>query len=263
MKIASSFKVFIKFSLFALVLLNYFIVSSVIVLFFRGKFVRARPYLTKAISFTGKLGLKIIGIKVVQKYETDFSRDNFLVVSNHLSYVDVLAISSFLPSCFVTSKEMKNTFFLGQLCMIGGCLFVDRKKKSNIHNEVRELTQALDRGLNVAIFPEATSTDGTQVRVFKRPLFQAAIDAEAKILPICLNYKSIDGEDVTLKTRDSIFWYDDTPFIVHALKLFRQKNIILEISVLPAIQARSDSDKLELSEKCQQMISAEYKQVVF
>ncbi len=251
----------IKLVLFGSALTVYFLVSFLIYAFCGFNFVRARSKLTKVISITSTVGLKIIGINVVQNIHPIDLSLNHLIVSNHLSYIDVLVISRFFPSCFVTSKEMKETFFLGHLCMLGGCLFVDRKNRSNIHKEVQELTQSLQKGINVTIFPEATSTDGSALIRFKRPLFQAAIDAEAHILPICLNYKTIDNEPITLKNRDTAFWYGDMTFFSHAFKLFAHKKMTVELKVLPAFYANHYSDKTLLSEKCYELIEAEYKKI--
>lgn len=258
MKISSFLQVSLKFLAFSLLMLNYFFLSLIIYSLYGLSFARARPLLTRLVSITGRIGLKIMGIKVDHNELLVNPMENFLIVSNHLSYVDVLVISSFFPSCFVTSKEMKETFFLGQICLLGGCLFVDRKVRSNIHNEVRDLTRALNSGLNVAIFPEAASTDGSSLKSFKRPLFQAAIDSEAKVLPLCLNYKSIDSENITAQNRGLIFWYDDTPFLNHILKLFAQKNIVVELIALPVQKAHEFPGKVELAGKCHELIKSHY-----
>ena len=179
----------IKMPLFALLLLVYAI-AALFIFFLSGcSFNRARPKLTKIISLTGKYGLIIIGVKVNLKILNSDLNHNFLIVCNHLSYLDVLIISQFIPCSFVTSKEMKRTPFLGQLCSLGGCLFVDRQNRNNLSGEVQELTTALKNGLNVTIFPEATSTNGQCVIRFRRPLFQAAINSKSKVLPIVLNYQ--------------------------------------------------------------------------
>ncbi len=252
----------IKFPLFAFALFIYFIISFIVYMFCGFDFVRARPHLTKIISLTSRVGLKIIGITVTENIHPVNPNENYLLVSNHLSYIDVLVISRFYPSCFVTSKEMKETFFLGHICMLGGCLFVDRKNRSNLHKEVQELTEALRSGLNVAIFPEATSTNGEGVIRFRRPLFQAAFDADSKVLPVCLNYRKIDNHPVTLKNRDTAFWYGDMTFFSHAVKLFSHKKMLVELTVLPAISAHDFADKVELSEKCYEIVSSHYTNII-
>ncbi|MDO9181804.1 MAG: 1-acyl-sn-glycerol-3-phosphate acyltransferase [Bacteriovorax sp.] len=252
----------IKFLLFGSALVLYFIASILITILSGFSFNKARPHLTKIIAMTSKVGLKIIGIKVVQNIAKIRPKESYLIVSNHLSYIDVLVISQVFPSCFVTSKEMKDTFFLGQICLLGGCLFVDRKNRKNIHKEIIELTGALKTGLNVAIFPEATSTDGSALLQFKRPLFQAALDAESEILPICLNYTVINSGPVTLKNRDTFFWYGDMPFFSHALKLFASQKMVVELKVLPSFGANDFNDKQQLADRCYELINENYIKIV-
>ena len=261
MNVLGFLRLLIKVPLFMLMLFCYFLASSFVFVIVGFSFDRARPYLTKIISVASSVGLNIIGVKVRRDLrDVDFD-ENFLIVSNHLSYLDVLVISRFFPSCFITSMEMKKTPFLGQICLLGGCLFVDRKNRNNLTAEVEELTNALSNGLNVAIFPEATSTNGSSVIRFRRPLFQAAINSHSKVLPVCLNYRSVDDEVFTLKNRDLVFWYDDMTFAGHAIKLFACRRVVVELTVLPSFPAKDFPDKSDLAEKCHQLISDQYTKI--
>lgn len=161
---------------------------------------------------------------------------NALFVGNHLSYLDVLVISSQQPACFVTSKEIKATPFLGLICQMAGCLFVERRNKFGIHKEVAELSEGLRHGLNVAIFPEATSTNGTGILRFRRPLYIAAIDAKRPIVPFCLNYRTVGGEPINSVSRDSVMWYGDMPFASHLWALTSSGGIEVDLHFLPPIE---------------------------
>jgi 1-acyl-sn-glycerol-3-phosphate acyltransferase len=156
---------------------------------------------------------------------------------------------------------MKETPFLGQLCLLGGCLFVERRSKAGLINEVTELAEALKLGLNVVIFPEATSTNGEDVIRFKRPLFQAGLNAEASILPLCLNYKTLDDEKITIKNRDKVFWYGDMGFGQHALKLLQHKKVIIELTILPAYKAFDFPGKNELTQHTYVAIHSHYEKI--
>lgn len=248
----------VRMVFFAIAIFLYLIASSLIVLWCVFDFERARPYLIKVISITSKVGLKIFNVKVRKTFAPIDMKTNYLIVSNHLSYLDILIISSYLPTCFVTSKEMKETPFLGQLCLLGGCLFVERRSKSGLNNEIKELSNALDSGLSVVIFPEATSTNGEAVIKFRRPLFQSAINSCAKVLPVCLNYRTLDGEKLTLKNRDKVFWYGEMGFLGHALTLFTHKDIVAELTILPSLDSVDFADKTELADACYQLVSDEY-----
>lgn len=153
------------------------------------------------------------------------------MVSNHMSYVDVLLLASQRPACFVTSQEIKETPGLGIICQAGGCLFVNRKNRRNLGGEVKELSEAMRDGMTVTIFPEATSSNGHGVLKFRRPLFNAAIDANVPVLPITINYLSIDGVPLQSTNRDVICWYGDMPFFPHIMSLFSTKKIRAQVVV--------------------------------
>ncbi|RYZ83634.1 MAG: 1-acyl-sn-glycerol-3-phosphate acyltransferase, partial [Proteobacteria bacterium] len=83
---------------------------------------------------------------------------NFLYVGNHTGFVDIFAVSSLIPALFITSQEMRETPGLGTLCEMAGCLFVERRRRSQIMNELGTIAEALREGHTIVLYPEATST---------------------------------------------------------------------------------------------------------
>ncbi len=189
-----------------------------------------RKILINVVSVHSKAMLWVLDINVTA-FNIEYSRaySNFLVVSNHLSYLDILILASKLPSCYVTSLEVKRTPFLGQLTQLAGCLYVDRNTRQNLSQEVSELREALNSGFNVTIFPEATSTNGEEVLRFRRPLFEASIATGKPILPVTINYKTINSKEVSFQNRDYLCWYGDMEFFGHFITLLTQKNITVEV----------------------------------
>ena len=110
-----------------------------------------------------------------------------LIVSNHLSYIDVLVISSLVPSVFITSVELKNTALLGTLARLSGSIFVERRRPSGLKREIEDIAFALGQGMPVVLFPEGTTSNGDRVQPFKNSLFDAAVLTRADIVPICLS----------------------------------------------------------------------------
>jgi 1-acyl-sn-glycerol-3-phosphate acyltransferase len=247
---------------FGIALLGYFVAAFIILLFTRFSFVKARPYLVKLVSIISIFSLKLFNVKVKKEFINPIEKENFLIVSNHLSYLDILIISSLYSSCFVTSNEMKETPFLGKICLFGGCLFVERRKISGISGEVAQLTNALKSGLNVVIFPEAKSTNGEAILKFRRPLFQAAVNSEVRIQTVCLNYRSIDGVGLSLENRDKIFWYDTMPFFGHAMTLFSHKAIEVELSLMDIINSKEFPDKNILADMSYEIIQSKYQKII-
>lgn len=185
-------------------------------------------------------------------------KSNYLIVANHVSYLDIAILTSIRPLLFITSNEMKNTPFLGQLTQLGGSLYTDRKKFTGIMGEIKNFASFLADGFNVVLFPEATSTDGKQLRPFKKSLLQVAIQAEKPILPICIKYVTSQGNPITDENRDNFYWYGDMAFLPHFMRLIKTKNTKIEVTILDEIEVVKDSDRKELSDKAFQQISNKY-----
>ena len=216
----------------------------------------ARNFLNRVIKFYSKIILSILRVHIDHQIFTQ-PQVNALVISNHLSYLDIFIIFSLYPAAFVTSIEMKKTPILGQIVTIGGCLFVERRSRKNLSNEIKEITNALIAGLNVVIFPEATSTNGEKVIRFKRPLFQSAIDANTNVLPVTINYQFIDGEPVTKNSRDGVCWYGDMSIFSHILKLVTFKRIDVSVTESAYISP-TGKDITELSSEARNIVASKY-----
>jgi len=145
--------------------------------------------------------------------------------------MDIVVYSSLFSSSYVTSTEIKETPVLGHLCKAGGCLFVERRNRSNLKNEIKEITTALQNNCVVTVFPEATSTNGQEVLRFRRPLYLSAIEASVPIVPISISYYEIDGQPIDQKSRDDICWYGDMPFVDHLLRMLSRKSIKAKVTV--------------------------------
>lgn len=219
--------------------------------------IKKRERIARLVSFYSRKFLKILRIEL--KVNGEIPPGNFLVVSNHMGYLDVLCIASQIPTNFVTSVEIRETPFLGYLTRIGGCLYVERRSKKNLRNEVVELTEALSEGLNVGVFPEATSTDGTKILKFRRPLFLSAFESQKPVLPITINYDKIDGREVDIKTRDKLCWYGDLPFLSHILEIMTFKKIEISIDIHAPEVIKSEEEFDSIAQRMHGLISSSFR----
>ena len=201
-----------------------------------------------------RFGLNVMGIKHTADGEP-ISDEPQLYVGNHLSYLDILIFSAHRPTCFVTSQEIRETPVLGFLCDVAGCLFVERRSREHLSKEVAEISEALKNGCNVVIYPEATSTNGDSVLRFKRPLFQSAIDAEAKVRPFTLNYEKIEDEPVSPKNRDLIFWYGDMDFVPHLWDFCGTKESKANVTFHQPLDTKEVTDVTDLAASSHEAVS--------
>ncbi|MBM4399761.1 MAG: 1-acyl-sn-glycerol-3-phosphate acyltransferase, partial [Candidatus Cloacimonetes bacterium] len=178
--------------------------------------VKLRNRLARNTSFISRKLLKCfrISVKVINPEKLQIlDRENHLIVSNHVSYTDILVLSACYPFIFITSLEMAANPVLGDITKMGGSLFTNRKQYTSLPQEINNFANALMTGFNIVLFPEGTSTNGETIREFRKSLFQTSITAQKPILPICVRYTSINGRPFALQQdRDKVCWYGDMPF---------------------------------------------------
>lgn len=224
---------------------------------------RRRRYFQRAVSRHSRWVMRVFNLHLAIDGKINARRgQNYLIVANHMSYLDAIIMSSFRPTAFVTSIEMKQTPVLGQILDTGGCLYVERRSKENIQKEIGQIEDALRDGFDVVVFPEATSSDGSKVLPFKRPLFAAAARAGVPVLPVVIQYEYIDGQPVTAVNRDQLAWYGPMSFGPHFLGLMKMRRIDMRLKVLPEIPVTPESTRDTLMEQAQAAIRAEYRPII-
>lgn len=112
-----------------------------------------------------------------------------LVVSNHVSWLDVLALGAVQPLRMVGKSEVRDWALVGVPARWAGTLFIDRERLSALPGTVAELTGALRAGSAVAAFPEGTTYCGGRGGNFRPAVFQAALDAGVVVRPVALRYR--------------------------------------------------------------------------
>ena len=111
-----------------------------------------------------------------------------LFVSNHVSWLDILAINAVQPVRFVSKADVRRWPFIGWMVACGGTLFIERERKRDALRVVHQVAEALRAGEMVAVFPEGTTADGHALLPFHANLLQAAIATEVAVQPVALRY---------------------------------------------------------------------------
>jgi 1-acyl-sn-glycerol-3-phosphate acyltransferase len=171
-----------------------------------------------------------------------------LIVSNHLSFWDIVILSSMTDGTYITSIETRDTPFLGQMCKAAGCVFIERRSRAYKDKEVAAVTAHLRQGAHVVLYPEGTSGDGERVLPFRKTFFQSAVDAGVPVLPVAVIYRSVD-EDARLDAlQDRVFYYGNQPFVRQLWKLLSSESVEVSLEFGAPIQ----SSKRSRSELCQE-----------
>lgn len=120
-----------------------------------------------------------------------------LVVANHLSWIDVLALGAVTPVTMLAKREVADWPVIGPLATLVGTMFVDREGLRMLPGVVDETARALRDGALVGVFPEATTWCGAGCGDFRRAPFQAAIDARVPVRPVSIALRTPDGRPTT------------------------------------------------------------------
>lgn len=220
------------------------VISLLTMIFYRNKRDRLERTSRNTALFSPIL-LRIMGVKfrVIDRTSGKGLAGKSMVVANHVSYVDVFILAAIRPMLFISSVELSNTLFVGHVSKLGGTVFVERRKHRNLRNEINNIASVLDHGFRVVLFPEAGTSDGTALLPFRPSLFEAAIKSDADIVPVCIRYLKINGQDVSRKNKDHIVFHGGVKFIPHIIQLFRHHDIEVEANIFGRISTRGKSRK--------------------
>ena len=135
--------------------------------------------------------------------------DHGLFVANHLSYFDIAALSAAVPSAFVARADVTGWPLFGPMSRWGGAIYVDRSSLASAGAAAEEIRTRLALSIPVVLFPEATSSDGSEVLRFRSRLFCPAAEVEAPITAAAVSYAFEDGPQGSVAERESCFYGED------------------------------------------------------
>ncbi|WP_374621471.1 lysophospholipid acyltransferase family protein [Devosia sp.] len=163
-------------------------------------------------------GCKFLGMRV-KVIGTPSTRRATLVVSNHISWTDIIAVGSKADVTFVAKSEVKKWFFVNFMATLQRTLYVDRKRRSDAHRASREMGRRMASGGAVLLFAEGQSDLGTHVLPFRSALIGAAQHAmeeagagEVMIQPLTIAYTRLQGLSVGRTDRSFIAWIKSKSF---------------------------------------------------
>jgi 1-acyl-sn-glycerol-3-phosphate acyltransferase len=207
-----------------------------------------RKAFIKNASLFSRLIAKLFNINIKQNGMYIKDCQNYIIVSNHLSYIDIVVLSVFTEAVFVSTKEVRDTFLFGHIAKYGGAIFIDRNSKSNILSDMELFKSVLDEEFNVVIFLEGTTSNGDDVLPFKSSFSEVILKAQKPVLPICIKYKTINGKPISISNRDYVFYYGDMTLFKHFLSfLLNVDSVEVELFFLTPLYKISHLSRKELT----------------
>ncbi|MBM4264393.1 MAG: 1-acyl-sn-glycerol-3-phosphate acyltransferase [Deltaproteobacteria bacterium] len=197
----------------------------------------------------------ILNIKVtLVGDEGNLERGGYVIIANHMSYVDGIVLGSLFPIVFVSKKEVRSWPIVGQWNILSGTIFIDRQHRAKVGALVTEMKNKLQQEANILLFPEGTSTNGERVLPFQTVPLAAPLRNRSVIVPVTLAYKSIEDQPVNKSNRDLIYWYGDMDFMTHFWKLLALRSVEVLVPVQPKIEcfryADNSAGRKKLAEDC-------------
>ncbi len=181
---------------------------------------------------------RIMGLRV--KISGVLPERPVLVVSNHISWLDIPVLGGELPVSFVSKSEIRQWPLLGIISGRGGTLFIRRGGKNAANAAAEKIGFRLRHGDSIAVFPEGTTTDGHTVRRFHPRLFGAAAHADVAIQPVAIRYPH------PLGVHPAAPFVRNESLFKHGVRALGEKRIDVELTLCPPI-ASQPADRRTLS----------------
>ncbi|KDN21429.1 lysophospholipid acyltransferase family protein [Amycolatopsis rifamycinica] len=165
-----------------------------------------------------------------------------LVVNNHISWLDIVAINAMRPMRALAKKEIAGWPVLGGLVRRGGSIFLDRERLTTLPATMASLADALRTGSLVSVTPEGTTWCGLASGRFTTATFQAAIDGGVPVRPIALRYRLADGRETSRPA-----FIGPESLIASLRRVAALRGLVLEIHICPEIAPGRAETRRELA----------------
>jgi lyso-ornithine lipid O-acyltransferase len=178
------------------------------------------------------------------------------VVSNHLSYLDILLYSAVRPFVMVSKREVRSWPLLGWLTAQAGTIYVQRGGHPSTYPAVNQaMAEAYRTGLPVLFFPEGTTTDGSEVLPFRRGLFHSVLNNQVPLRTSALRFAlSEHNGDATVA--NDVCWWGDAYFGPHIFRCLGLRG--LQAAIHFEDRPVDGLDRFVLSENAQATVAAMY-----
>jgi 1-acyl-sn-glycerol-3-phosphate acyltransferase len=193
----------------------------------------------------------IIGLKINIKGTPP--KPPFFLVSNHLSYIDVIPLWRYLDATFVAKSEVKSWPFFGFGTRALGVLFINRELKRDVRRMNNQISEVMGEEQGVILFPEGTSTKGEKVLSFNSSLLQYPAYIKMPVNYVTISYKSCDKDR---PAHENICWWGEMPFFSHFWELLKIPGFVSNVRF--GEHQITKSNRKELAYELHQAVSEQF-----
>ncbi len=175
-----------------------------------------------------------------------------LIVSNHISWLDIIVLSSIAPVSFIAKSEIDGWPMINAFARLQRTLFVNRNRRSEVKGKTQEIAARLAAGDSLVLFAEGTSSDGNRVLPFKSSLFAAlgngADGSETGLVQTAtLVYTHMHGLPLNRNQKPAIAWYGDMDMLSHGWAFLRSGPIDVKVIISEPVSMSRFGDRKQLS----------------
>lgn len=197
-----------------------------------------------------RLVLRCLGVRITVSGGPIRNLRGVLVVSGHVSWVDIFAIGAVLPGSFVAKSEVVSWPGLGLLARYMKVIPIDRGSLRRLPDVVGAVAERLRAGHTVVAFPEGTTWCGMGYGRFRPAMFQAAVDAHRPVQPLRLTYRHRDGRPSTVPA-----YIGEDTLLASISRLLTARRTVCHVRV-QSLQLPGP-DRRELAARCEAAVRGE------
>jgi 1-acyl-sn-glycerol-3-phosphate acyltransferase len=199
--------------------------------------------------------MPLLGVRV--DWQGPVPATPFLLVSNHLSYLDIMILGSRLPATFIAKAEVARWPVVGHLCKMVDTIFVDRARKTDLRRVLEHARGELDRGRGIVFFPEGTTSSGAGLLPFRASLLDLPASLGMPVWAAAIRYQTASGDP---PAQDSVCWWGEAPFSPHLWKMLGLRGIRASVRVAP--QPIAAAERKQLAALLQQAVADRFTPVI-
>lgn len=186
----------------------------------------ARRYkrVCKGMSVWGHGVARIFGMKI--RVHGPPPQAPFFLVTNHISYTDILLLCAVSPAWFISKAEVAKWPGIGALTRSANTLFLDRETRRDVHRMNQLIAGLVRDGGGVGFYPEGTTSDGTEILPFKPSLLQPAVELGMPVHVGAIAYETDPGEP---PAEEIVAWIGDAAFTPHAKRLLSSRGFTARV----------------------------------
>jgi 1-acyl-sn-glycerol-3-phosphate acyltransferase len=203
----------------------------------------------------------LIGVRI-REVGTRSTASPALILSNHVSWLDISVISALSPVVFVAKSEVAGWPVFGWLAKLQRTVFINRQARQQTGAATREIAGRLLDGDAVVLFAEGTSSDGTRVLPFRSALVGAvhhalgnsAHHANITVQPMSVAYVGFGGVPIGRALRERVAWYGDADLMPHLARVLASGAVDVTVSWGETIAYDTRADRKAIAREAERSV---------